>query len=68
MRVPIAGENANLEFARRLYASCLKLHGKDHKETRLLRQYIADLEGRDYQTHGVPELEATFVPLPPDIA
>jgi hypothetical protein len=68
MRVPIAAENANPEFARRLYESCLELHGKDHKETRLLRQYIADLEGRDSQMSGVPELEATFVPLPPDVA
>lgn len=41
-----AAEDPRLLFARQLYERCLERHGPDHDETRLVAQYMADLECR----------------------
>jgi hypothetical protein len=68
----MAADDANLKLARQLYESCLELRGEAHEETRLLREYISNLESRNSQAPGphaqflrdVSARETTFVPLP----
>jgi hypothetical protein len=35
-----------LQFARQLYAECVAVHGLDHEYTRIVLDYIADIENR----------------------
>lgn len=39
-------EELRLQFARQLYDECLKTHGEDHQETRLLQEYLSNQDRR----------------------
>jgi hypothetical protein len=72
-----AAEDPRLLFARQLYDRCLERHGPEHEETRLVAQYMWDLERRGLGkavSHSRSALrsqlpnrlfarETTFVPL-----
>ncbi len=40
-------EKVKLQFARQLYSTSLERHGPDDEQTRILREYIAELEKRE---------------------
>lgn len=60
-------EDVKLQFARQLYQTCLELHGADHQQTRLLREYIAELENRNRSSQarlrGAVLAEPVAVPI-----
>ncbi len=70
-------EDPRLQFARLIHGRCLERLGPEHEETRLVAQYMSDLERRDVATsdsHSQSPLrsqlpntlfarETTFVPL-----
>jgi hypothetical protein len=63
-----ADEDADLQFARRLYKGCLVRLGVHHELTRIVAQYVSELEDRDspmpLRRSPVGAQETTFVPLP----
>jgi hypothetical protein len=63
-----ADEDADLQFARRLYKGCLVRLGVHHELTRIVAQYVSELEDLDspmpLRRSTVGAQETTFVPLP----
>jgi hypothetical protein len=63
-----ADEDADLQFARRLYEGCLVRLGEHHELTGIVARYISELEDRDspmpLRRSAVGAQETTFVPLP----
>ena len=63
-----ADEDADLQFARRLYEGCLVRLGEHHELTRIVARYVCELEDQDspmpLRHSALDAQETTFVPLP----